>query len=137
MVQLSRQILLRSPLPEVGILSGNCFSCLGAFHNHIPLMLCKGQHHREKQMTGEGVLCKFHVQNMYLGNCAYKNRGEGLSFFYKRNRERLFLRSITGYERTFPATLRQRFRNKPKFVQRKVCCVENISSIALRYNPGD
>ena len=65
MLQLTLRVLLRSALPEVGILAGNGFSGLGALHNHAPLILRKGEHHRQNQIPGEGVLDESHVQDVH------------------------------------------------------------------------
>ena len=65
MLYLSCGVLLRSALTEVRILPGNCFAGLGALHNHTSLILCKGQHDRENQIAGEGILHKPHVQDVY------------------------------------------------------------------------
>ena len=65
MMQLRLTEFSRSALPKVGIMSGHCFSCLSALHDHASLILGEGQHDRQNQIPGERVLDQAHIQDMH------------------------------------------------------------------------
>lgn len=56
MMQLTSGVFSGSTLMVVGILSGDCFSHLGMFHNHASFVLSEGQHDRQNEISGQGVL---------------------------------------------------------------------------------
>lgn len=63
-LHLGLGVLPWSTLPVVGILSGDSFTCLRALHNHAPLVLSKGQHDRQNEVAGQGILDQAHVQDV-------------------------------------------------------------------------
>jgi len=48
---LLRGVFLLSAVPEIGILSGNCLSCLRPLHDHPPFVFPKGRHDSENQIA--------------------------------------------------------------------------------------
>ena len=77
---LFRRELLRSAILEIGILSGNGFSCLGSLHNGASLILSKGKHDSQTQITCQCVFNKSHVQNMNY-DIAFKQLSNNLDTF--------------------------------------------------------
>ena len=72
--------LLRSAISEARILSGNGFSCLGSLHNSASLVLSKGKHDSQNQITCQCVFYKSHVQNMN-SDTSFKQLSNNLNAF--------------------------------------------------------
>ena len=72
--------LLRSAISEARILSGNGFSCLGSLHNSASLVLSKGKHDSQNQITCQCVFNKSHIQNMN-SDTSFKQLSNNLNAF--------------------------------------------------------
>ena len=83
MVQLSRGELFRPTLTKIGILAGDSFPGLGAFHDHASLVFRKSQHDGQNQISRQHVLYKSHVQDVYL-NTPVKKLSDGRNTVYGR-----------------------------------------------------
>ena len=62
--QFEIDILVRPPLAELWVLSGDFLACLRALHNHAALILRKRKQDCQDQIACQRILYHTHVQNV-------------------------------------------------------------------------